>query len=312
MKKNLLIAAVTLILGTIIGGSIVTEASSITNQSSHSESLSLSPSRLQFGILEPGNRYTETFTIQNTSDDSLSISLSAIQYWVANEHYDIDYSAPNSYNQLAEWITFSDGESYTLDPDESLEASVRVSVPSGVTEGGQYALVAINMMPVTNEVGGGMQVAESFLVPVYSAVQGDLVYKGELVDRHAVGFSFDPVIASSSTVENFGNVDFDTSYKFTVRSLFGDNVVYEIENTEVILPETKRLFEQKWEDAPMLGIYRTTQEITYVNQDGESITDVYGGVSIICPIWLLITLLVIIVVVVVLIIVKRKHSKKSR
>ena len=84
-----------------------------------------------------------------------------------------------------------------------------------------------------------------------------------------------------------------------------------LENTQekIIMPETKRIFGQNWEEAPLLGIFNVTQTITYLDEDGKAVTDTFKRISIICPLWLIILVIAILILFIISVIFNRKRRK---
>jgi len=273
--------------------------------------LLVSPNRLRYGTLEPGSNYTETFMAYNIGDQPISFKLSAEPFWVEDETYAPIYSEATNRTKISNWITFPNATEYTLAPrnqeGDRVEITVRVKVPSDAVGGGQYAAVMANIIPPDADANS-FQARSRIALPLYSTINGDVIYRGKIVNRSISGFSFAPIIRTSSTIENTGNADFEAKYHLLIKSFFGSKTAYDDTQEKIILPETKRIFEHSWEDAPALGIFNVTQEITYVNENGEQVTDSYKRVTILCPLWLILVILTIVVLAVIAI----TYQKKSR
>ena len=77
-------------------------------------------------------------------------------------------------------------------------------------------------------------------------------------------------------------------------------------NLATVLPDTSRTGVLTWSDAPKLGIFKVTQEISFLDQ---SFT--FSQVVLICPIWLIALVIVLIIALIVRIIYRVKSHKQS-
>jgi len=318
MKQKILLVFLTLFGIVAFGGAHQAAGVSTENQpdedltySGHGYLL-ISPNQFRYGILEPGSNYTETFMAYNVGDQPISFNLSAEPFWVKDGTYEATYSEATNRTKISTWITFPGGTKYTLAPRDQdgdrAEFTVRIKVPSDAIGGGQYAAVMANIESA--DPGPGSFHAQSRIALfLYSTIDGDIIYSGKIINRGISGFSFNSIVKTSSTIENTGNADFEAHYRLLVEPFFGNKVAYDNTETKIILPETKRIFEQNWDGAPTLGIFNATQEITYVNENGEQVTDSFKHVVIICPLWLILIVIAIITSIVVANIAQRKKRK---
>lgn len=277
--------------------------------------LLISPATLKYGLLEPGSNYTETIRAYNVGGKSLTFDLTSEAFWVQDGTYDAVFSEPSNRTKLSEWITFPDGTEYTIEPNENVEIRIRVKVPKDAIGGGQYAAVMANIKPNNESGEASVQAQARIALQVYSTINGEITYKGALKAQSIAGFSFEPIIKTSSTIENTGNADFEAKYHLTIKSVFGGDIAHEDTQEKIVLPETTRIFEQSWGGAPALGIFNVSQEITYVNENGEQVVETYEKVTIICPLWLIVIVAAFIVLAIVYAVVsskKRKAGKNSK
>ena len=282
--------------------------------------LIVTPNRLRFnGVLEPGNTYTAEFTAVNIGGKPISFNLTTEAYGVQNESYKPIYSEPTNRTKISEWITFPGGTEFTLEPqagrhkcdDCAVDITVRVRVPKDAVGGGQYAAVMANIVPSGTNTGSFQALARIALT-IFSTINGDITYKGDMINHQISTFSFAPIITTSSTVENYGNADFQASYRLLVESIFGGKVAYDKTEEKIIFPETKRVYEQNWDGAPALGVFNVTQAITYINESGEQITDTFKRVTIICPLWFIIIIIAFIATIVTSAAMNKKRRKMKK
>jgi len=281
--------------------------------------LIVAPNRLRFdGVLEPGNTYTTSFRAINIGGKPISFNLTAEPYGVINETYKPIYSEPTNRTKISEWITFPGGTQFTLEPqngrskcdDCSVEIIVRVRVPKEAIGGGQYAAVMANIIPSSPEDSEkSFKALARIALAVHSTINGNITYSGAIISHRISTFSFEPIIKTSSTVENYGNADFQASYHLLVEPFLGGDAAYDNTEDKIIFPETKRAFDQNWDGAPALGIFHVTQEITYVDENGDQVTDTFKRVTIICPLWLILIVIALIVLLIIAIIIRSKRLK---
>jgi len=283
--------------------------------------LIISPTHLRYdGILEPGNTYTKSFRAINIGSKPITFNLTIEPFSVEDETYKPIYSQPTNHTKITDWITLPEGKRFTLEPqggdnlDECdgcyVDLPIRVRIPIDAVGGGQYAAVMANIEPTEDEEGSSIvQAVARIALPIYSTVNGDLVYKGNIINQRITNFTFEPIIKTTSTVENLGNADFLASYHLSIEPFFGGETAYDETQEKIIMPETKRIFSQNWEDAPLLGIFNVTQEITYLDEDGKEVTDTFKRLSIICPLWLILIVIAILILFVISIIFDKKRRK---
>ena len=317
MKKKIIILLALVLAGPLSllsTVSAVDETGSIRKDCTDRGYLLITPGHFKYGLLEPGSSYTETFTAINsceTGGEALTFNLTVEPYWVSGETYEPVFSGQTNRTKLSEWVTFPDGTEYTLEPTEQVEIRVRVKVPNNAVGGGQYAAVMANIVP-TKDNTTSINAQARIAILLHSTINGEVEYRGRLISQSITGFTFDPSIKTSSVVENTGNADFEATYRLKISPFFDEEeIVYETAHTKLILPETKRIFEQSWDEAPALGIFRVNQEIDYVDENGEQTTISYSQISIICPLWLILLIVLIITMIVIAVIMKKKQRSKK-
>lgn len=295
-KRAMLLLALTAIITGVVGNPINASAEEETTAPSVL-SIEASSNKIDYGILAAGNSYTKTITITNNSSEQTTFSL-AIDGLK-------DVGDESEHANLVEWTTISGSTDYTLAGEASTNVGIRVKVPKETNAGGQYAaLMASN--------SGGDSIMLSSISAIVSG--DDLRYGGEISDASVSWFNLDSVIASKVSYKNTGNVAFDSTYKFTVKSIFGGDPLYETSNTSAIYPGETGEIMADWEEAPAVGLYNVTQSVTYVNAAGEIVEHTTDRVVIMCPIWLLIVKAVIVIGIIILIVVlvkRRKNKGKS-
>ncbi len=184
-------------------------------------------------------------------------------------------------------------------------------MPSDAVGGGQYAAIMANLEQSKDQSGGFAAEARIALL-LHSTIDGDVTYSGCLVNHGITGFTLNSAIRTTSTLENTGNSDYEAVYRMVVEPFFGGESVYEDKQEKVIFPETTRVFEQVWGEAPSLGMFNVTQEISYLNEAGEQVTDTFRSLAVICPLWLILVVFAIVVLCFVAVVLQvRARQKRS-
>lgn len=247
--------------------------------------ISLSPTRADVGPLKPGQTVTGVFQVRNTGTKEFSFEIGAFPYSVTDEDYSPDYETQTKYNNIADWVTFSQDEG-TLEPGEKVEITYAIVVPKDVPAGGQYAMIgAMTTGEDAALEGSGVVTVQRVGMLLYSEIDGETRREATIEENNIPGILFNPPITGTSIVENTGNVHATAEYSLQVFPLFGNEEVYTNEEDPVkltILPETRRYNEVSWDGAPKLGIFKVVQTIKLLDE-----TSVTEKLVFICPIWFL-------------------------
>ncbi|MFV0485188.1 MAG: hypothetical protein ACK5MU_03115 [Candidatus Saccharimonadales bacterium] len=296
-KRAMLLLVLTAIITGTVGSPINASAEEETTTGSSVLSIEASTNKLDYGILTAGNSYTKTLAITNNSTDQTTFNLAI---GVAEGLGD-----GSEYANIAEWTTVSGSGDYTLAGEASTNVSIRVKVPKDASVGGQYAaLVASNSNEDTIS-----------LVAISAIIGGDgLKYDGEVSGVDVSWFNLNSKIESQINISNSGNVAFDSTYKFAVKSIFGGDPIFETSDTSTMYPGGASELHADWSEAPAVGLYNVVQSATYVNASGEIVEHTTERIIIMCPIWLIVVIGVVIIGIIVLIVVlvKKRNGKKGK
>ena len=307
MKIKIILATILLVGGVIITGSGVSATDTTTDDASDID-MALAPSYKKLGTIEPGESYDETLRIVNgNKEQARNFTVSVGTFWVEDSSYDIKWGISESqYGKIADWTNIDTDKTYEVGPGETYELNYTINVPQDQPGGAQRLMITVSFGGEENE--GQLIVPRTALnALVYATVDGSINPKAEVTDQNIQTFSFNNEVIASSTLENTGDVDLDTTYRLTVTNPFTGEISYEAEDTKVLMAETTRIYEQTWVEAPFLGIFNVKQEIELLGK-----TKVLEKTVFICPLWLVILLAVIIVLIIISIIIKHKERKKNR
>lgn len=255
--------------------------------------IQMSPAISDVGDLKPGSTFSGKFKVQNTGTKQFDYTISISPYSVIDEAYTSDFESMNQYTDIVEWITLSK-TSGSVDPNGEDEVAYTIKVPADVPAGGQYAILAAQLIPEDGENEGGtnIKVAQQVGMKLYANVQGNTRRTGSVVENKISGILFNPPIQATSIVENTGNTHTAARYILQVFPLFGNEEIYTNEEDPItlnILPETRRFNTVTWQGAPHLGIFRVKQTVTIFDE-----TSTTEKIVFLCPIWLIFVILLLI------------------
>ncbi len=271
--------------------------------------LQLSPAKADIGDLKPGETFTDVVKVQNTGKNAFNFKMSVAPFTVKDEYYTQDYDTTTQYNDIVNWVKFSQTTGH-VEPNEQVEVAYTIRVPADVPAGGQYAILMAEIVNDEEEQQtSGVGMVRRVGMLLYSNVQGTTRKEGDILENKIPSILFNPPVSATSIVENTGNTHATATYILQVYPLFGNEEVYTNEEnpaTLTILPETRRFNTVTWPNAPQLGIFKVKQTVTIFGK--TSTTD---KVVFLCPIWFLFIVLLIIFCAIFWIIT-RVRARKQR
>ena len=277
--------------------------------------------------LEASSVYDDTFKVTNNGagDMEFEVYASPYSYTYSEEEdeYQLGFSAENNYTQITRWITFKnkDGEyvsnpHFVAGPGESVEVAYRISTPSSIPAGGQYAVLFAHTLSSTTTSGGIKTEASPGLV-VYGRSTGETISKSIISNVSISQTAMKDgetknLINASAKVKNEGNVDFMASGKLVVEGLFG-GVKYETPATGgrvSVIPDAELTVSDVWEETPYFGIFKTTWTVSAPGSEPETISQMVMILP--APIVVSIILVLTILVVFIIIRIRKRKERKSK
>lgn len=275
--------------------------------------LSLSPSVSRLGTLEPGETYTNTINVFNGGSRGLKFSLSPTQFSLKdNSSYEYTYGVSDSqYGKIASWTNLDSKKIYSIAAGESKAVKYTIFVPEDQPGGAQHMMISAKIID-DNAPTTDVQAETIINLQVYSNIDGNLYPAAKLISQNIIPFSFNPVVRTSSSIENTGNADISAQYKLKVMNVFSGALAYENIVEKDIIVDSKRVVEQAWGEAPQLGIFKVHQEIEYVNENGSQTVADIEKLVFICPIWFIVILVIVIALVIIYFCSMRQKHKSSK
>lgn len=276
--------------------------------------------------LEPDKVYEDSFKITNNGSSALNFEVYASPYSYTfseeEDEYRLGFSHENNYTQITRWITFKDLDGnyvtnphFTAEPESSVEITYKISTPSSIPAGGQYAVLFAHTISEQTEASGIRTEASPGLI-VYGRASGETVITGEI---SGLGINktlkteteTKNVINASAKVKNTGNVDFMASGQLKITGIFG-RTYYETPANRgrvSIIPEAELTVSDTWDDTPYFGLFNATWTVMAAGQE-ESMSSMI--LLLPAPVIVVMILLLTIIVIWIIIMVRKRRERRSR
>ena len=223
---------------------------------------------------------------------------------------------------VTRWITFRDvngdyveNPHFTAEPGESVEIGYRITTPSSLPSGGQYAVLFAHTISDPATTSGIKTEASPGLI-VYGRANGETTIAGEISNLKINKTLKDDeevkkVINASAKAKNTGNVDFMASGQLKVTGIFG-RVYYETPSNRgrvSVIPESELTVSDEWEDTPYFGLFNVTWTVMAAGEE-ESISQMV--LILPAPIIVVMILLLTIIIIWIIIMVRKRRERRSR
>lgn len=283
--------------------------------------------------LEANKTYEDAFKVSNAGSQPLKFEVHVSPYAFTQEEgsedYKLGFNRETAYTQMTRWITFKDANgnyvenpTFTADPGSSIDVYYRISTPSSIPAGGQYAVLFAHTLSDSN--AGGIKTEASPGLIIYGRSIGDTITTGEIrnlvLSQNKTEYDSKDgqqievnksLINATAKVKNTGNVDFMAVGELKVEGIFGGEF-YKTPQTKgrvSIIPETELSVSDTWEETPYFGIFKATWTVTAAGQT-ETVSQVIFLIPI--PIIVIALLLLTIIIVWVTIVVRKRKERRSK
>lgn len=278
--------------------------------------------------LKSGNTYEDSFTVTNNGGSDMKIETYAAPYSYvyseADDTYNLGFNNENNYTQISRWITFENTSgvyeekpTFTIAPNSSLEIFYKITTPSSIPAGGQYAVIfahtlsaSISASGIRTEACPGIIVygrSEEGETKIESTISGLVINKTSTAEDGSVQNLFN----GSAKVKNSGNTDFVASGSLKVTGLFGD-IKYEtsdIDGKVSIIPDVELLVSDAWKETPNFGFFR----VTWTVKAGGKTESIEKIIFLMSPIAIIISIIILTIIIVgTIILVKKRKVSRSR
>ena len=315
---NFLIKAVSALLltvGVVTGTVFYPKTPTVHAEEAEKPAMRIQISPVENRVTLNANETNEyTFNVDNTGSEGYSFKVYANPYSVLNEQYSPSFSNQNAHTQVSRWITFKNdaGEygqeaTYSVEAGQRKEVTYKITVPSDIPGGGQYAIVFVEAIP-KDDNSGGIRTVSRLGLRVFGRTNGETKESAEILNHNMDSFYMSGKIKTNGTVKNSGNADFNAIFKFKVEKIFG-GVVYEDSKGYDVLPDTTRNIELTWEETPAFGIYRITSTLNALDQSRST-----TKIVLIVPVFMIVILLMLLTITIAwfIILFRKRQAQKSK
>ncbi len=328
MRKILLKSsciALVLMLGTIFCGFQNVSAEESNESTTLNTGISITPVSKVLK-LEPNTQYEDSFDVSNSGSEKMDFEVYAAPYsYIFSEddnEYHLGFDTETAYTQIIRWITFKDSNGnfvknpkFTVEPGGTKKVTYRVTTPSSIPDGGQYAVLFAHTLSAIVLPNGIKTEASPGLI-LYGRSNSETISSAEITNLQigqAIndGKDVKNIINASARIKNTGNVDFMAYGKLQVKGIFG-SLYYETPDNQGVLsiiPETELAISDKWEKTPYFGIFRVTWT---VDAAGETETVTKMIMLMPAPVVVFLILLLTIIAIWIILVVRKRKERRSR
>ena len=162
---------------------------------------------------------------------------------------------------LASWVSVS-LDKFSLAAQETKEVSFTISVPSDAEPGGHYAAIFFKTIPGTEDSKTQLGVSTRVGALTLVSVPGNVSQGGEIVEFATPRFVGKGPIDVLARFKNTGTVHYQLGGTVKICNWFGKEVAKIDLPEHIVLPDSIRRFEAKWETNYLFGKYTAKLEMT--------------------------------------------------
>lgn len=289
-------------------------------------SISLTPISKVLQI-SPNSEYEDIMTVNNDGDQEIEIEVFAAPYaYVFSEEeqlYKLGFNVETNFTQITRWTSFlkSDGSwdkkaVFKIPAHDKLEVKYRISTPSSIPAGGQYAVLFAHTLTGVVSASGIRTEASPGMVLFGRSTEGGIKTSAQISNMEvAYGIHGDNTQESlfygSAKIKNDGNIDFNGIGKLKVEPIIGFSSYETPENRGrvSVIPDAELEVTDRWEESPVFGLYKATWTVTA----GEK-TETVESVIFVNPIIAIILLIIVLTIIAIwtILIVRRRKARSSR
>lgn len=289
-------------------------------------SLTLTPVSKTFE-LSSDSTYDGTLSITNDGTAEMQVEVYPAPYSYVyssdDDIYKLGFNNQNNFTQISRWIKIKDSNDNYVDhpifkipANETLNVDYRVTTPSNIPAGGQYAVIFVQTMSGDTNASGIRTEASAGMIIYGHSTEGETVVSSEI---SAMTISQDHTgeenpsnnFYGSAKVKNAGNVDFFARGTLKVEPIIGFSSYETPDNNGVlsVIPESERIVYDEWKETPDFGIYK----VTWTVNAGDKTETIDKIVFLANPLVIILCIIVLTIIVVSIIMgVRKRKERRSR
>lgn len=288
--------------------------------------------------LSADSTYDDVLSITNDGNEKIKFEVYAAPYSYIyseeNDTYTLGFSKENNYTQITRWISVKDKNgnytskpTFTAEPGETVDVSYRVTTPSSIPDGGQYAVLFAHTLSDPSNASGIKTEASPGMV-IYGRSDGETIIASEIssmqisqtitrdaeVEENGQTITKEMTlnnINASAKVKNTGNLDFNARGVLKVEGILG-GAYYETPENEArisVIPEAELTLSDEWEETPGFGLYKVTWTVTA----GDKTETSEMVLCLIPPSIIIISIILLTFIIVwIIIAIRKRKERRSR
>jgi hypothetical protein len=181
---------------------------------------------------------------------------------MTDETYAPSFTMRTSYSQIVDWVSFEQN-TVPLKAGETVRVQYTITVPKDVPSGGQYAAIFAETTPEKLESSvGALSSKKRAGVLLRASVAGQTRKTGEVLTNTIPGWQSGSFRASTQ-LKNTGNIDQVATVERVVSAVSGKKFSKD-KKDYIVYPNTTRRVNATWDGPALGGLYRVTQDVTFL------------------------------------------------
>ena len=273
--------------------------------------------------LNPNDNLTYKMEVSNIGAKKFKFRVYAAPYSIANEAYEVSFSSETKRTQVSRWVTFNQNKdaktdaekkwqteaTFELEPDQRQEVEYKISVPTDIPDGGQYATIFAESIPGDTATSTGVRTISRVGLILYGRTNGTTIEESTIENFKMKTFMTNGKITAEADIANKGNTDFTASMAMEISKIVGGEVA-KIDTPYPIIPDSPtRHAVLEWKDTPIFGIFKVKTIITALDKKVEE-----AKIVLILPIFIIIIMLMLLTIIIVwlIILIRKRRAQRSR
>ncbi len=236
-----------------------------------STQITVAPTTLHVA-LKPGDVHSGTFAIFNSGTTDYTAQVYAVPYTMTDETYAPNFTTRTTHSQIVDWVSFEQ-TTVRLKAGETVRVAYTITVPKDVPSGGQYAAIFAETEPEKIEnSAGALSSKKRAGVLLRANVAGQTRIAGEVLTNTIPGWQSGSFRASTQ-VKNTGNTDQSATVERIVTTVSGKEFSKD-KKDYIVYPDTTRRINTTWDGPTLGGLYKITQNVTFLGTTNTTTTTV--------------------------------------
>ncbi len=256
-----------------------------------SQAITVGPPKLEYSV-DPGDTIKDELFLMNEGQE-------LVTFYPVFEKFTEENGQKvflKEESDLAAWVKTDD--SITLKPGEQRKIPFTIEIPQNASPGGHFAVIWWSTAPPVSEGGAPVSIVTRAGILVLLRVSGDIKEEGRILSfSSGKKFFWSFPITFTTVFMNDSNVYVKPGGKITIKNIFGftKTVVTVNKGALQILPQSRRVFDEKWELSRFaLGPYKAELNLVFGESQKKLSQTFWFWVFPVKPLLIVILLLILI------------------